>query len=168
MARQEPNNQERDFEVKRTFGRYVVCLVAVSALALVVSGCNRGHDYGPTGTVSGTLSYKGQPVAAGTAVVFMNMTAGHTCMGATDAQGNYTLDSWNDGDMPVGTYDVMIRPSGPEMDANPAASDIDNPDAGPAEEIVFDFPKKYGALATSGLKFEVKEGANDIAIDLVD
>jgi hypothetical protein len=140
----------------------------IGAVALACSGCGRSVDLGPTGTVSGTLSYKGQPVAPGTAVVFMNMTAGHTCMGATDAQGKYTLDSWNDGDLPIGTYDVMIRPPGPEMDSDLAGSDVDNPEAGATAPVVFDFPEKYGALATSGLKFEVKEGTNDIPIELVD
>lgn len=148
--------------------RQACCLLLIGALALACSGCTRTADLGPTGTVSGTLSYKGQPLAPGTAVVFMNMTAGHTCMGATDAQGQYTLDSWNDGDLPIGTYDVMIRPPGPEMDSDLADSDVDVSEAATTEQVVFDFPKKYGAMATSGLQFEVKEGANDIPIELVD
>ena len=144
------------------------CLVIIGFIAMACAGCDSAHDYGPTGTVSGKLSYNGETVAPGTAVVFVDMAAGYTCMGATDAEGNYTLSSWNEGDLPVGSYDVMIRPVVPEMD-----SDLDDPEAAmdnpePVAPMEYDFPEKYGALATSGLKFEVKEGANDIPIDLVD
>jgi len=142
---------------------------AVCAVALVVSGCSSGHDYGPTGTVSGRLLYKGQPLTPGTAVVFKNLTTGHACMGATGQAGDFRLDSWNNGNVPVGKYEVMIQPPAavdPET-IDPQAL-IDNPELMESTRVKFDFPQKYSHLASSGLNFEVKEGPNEYQIELVD
>jgi len=150
-------------------GRRIRLMQAVCVVALVVSGCSSGHDYGPTGTVSGRLLYKGQPLRPGTAVVFKNLTTGHACMGATNQAGDFTLDSWNNGNLPVGKYEVMIQPPAP---VDPETIDpqalIDNPGLMESTRLKFDFPQKYSQLATSGLSSEVKEGPNEYQIDLVD
>jgi len=142
---------------------------ALCVVTLVVSGCSGSHDYGPTGTVSGKLLYKGQPLALGTAVVFKNLTTGYSCMGQTGPGGEYTLDSWNNGNLPVGSYEVMIQPPAP---IDPETIDpqtlIDNPKLMEQTKVQYDFPRKYSQLSSSGLKFEVKEGKNEYQIELVD
>jgi len=142
---------------------------AVCVVALVISGCSGGPDYGPTGTVSGTLLYKGQPLTPGTAVVFKNLTIGHACMGVTSAEGAYTLDSWNNGNLPVGRYEVMIQPPVP---VDPETLDpealLNNPKLMESTRVKYDFPQKYSQLSSSGLSFEVKEGKNEYPIELVD
>lgn len=150
-------------------GRRILLMQAACAVALVVSGCSGGYDYGPTGTVSGKLLYKGQPLRPGTAVVLKNLTTGYACMGQTGPAGEYTLDSWNDGNLPVGKYEVMIQPPAP---IDPETIDpqalIDNPKLMEQTKVTYDFPQKYSQLSSSGLSFEVKEGKNEYNVELVD
>ena len=148
--------------------RQYVAYLLLLCPALLFPACSQ-TDYGPTGTVCGTLLYDGKTVAPGTMVVFKNLTTGHACTGETDAQGHYRLDSWNRGELPVGTYSVMIQPPQP---VDPETIDpevlIDNPQLMESVELKFDFPEKYGQIATSGLSFEVKAGTNEFPIELVD
>lgn len=150
-------------------GQRIHLLLAVCAVGLVVFGCSGGNDYGPTGTVSGRLLYKGQPLTPGTAVVFKNLTTGRACMGTTGKEGDFTLNSWNKGNLPIGRYEVMIQPPAP---VDPETIDpqalIDNPKLMESTKVKFDFPKKYSQVATSGLSFEVKDGKNEYPIELVD
>ena len=150
-------------------GKRIHLIQAACVVALVVSGCSGGYDYGPTGTVSGKLLYKGQPLTPGTAVVLKNLTTGHACMGQTGPAGDFTLNSWNDGNLPVGKYEVMIQPPAP---VDPETIDpqalIDNPKLMEQTKVKYDFPQKYSQLSSSGLSFEVKEGKNEYQIDLVD
>lgn len=150
-------------------GKRINLIRAVSAVLLLVSGCSGGYDYGPTGTVSGKLLYKGQPLTPGTAVVLKNLTTGYACMGQTGPGGEFTLDSWNQGNLPVGKYEVMIQPPAP---LDPETIDpqalIDNPKLMEQTRVKYDFPKKYSQLSSSGLSFDVKEGKNDYPIELTD
>jgi hypothetical protein len=143
--------------------------LAAAVLLVSAGSCSRGPDYGPTGTVRGSLQYKGQSLAAGTAVVFRDLTAGYTCMGLTNPDGTFRLDSWNQGNLPIGRYDAMIRPPEP-VDPDTLDPDdlINNPGLMESTRLKYDFPQKYSQLATSGLSFEVKEGENEYPIELVD
>jgi hypothetical protein len=102
-------------------------------------------------------------------VIFKNLTTGHSCVGEVDAAGNYTLDSWNDGRLPVGTYSVMIHPP-PAIDPETIDPEvlIENPEMMENMEPEFDFPKRYSRIATSGLSFEIEQGKNEYSIELVD
>jgi hypothetical protein len=149
--------------------RQRVGLLVAAVLLGAAGGCARGPDYGPTGTVRGTLRYQGQPLAAGTAVVFKELTAGYACMGLTTPDGAYRLDSWNQGNLPIGRYEVMIQPPAP-LDPDSLDPDelINNPELMERTQVKYDFPRKYSQLATSGLSCDVKEGENEFPIELVD
>lgn len=150
-----------------SFHRMILVLV-LAASPVVLVGC--GDDLGPTGTVSGKLTYKGQPLPPMHAVVFRDMTRGYTCKGDTDAEGNFTLDSWNNGKLPVGEYAVMVRPPMGEVDVEEIDPDVlmDNPELADGQMQPITYPNKYAAIGSSGLTFEVKEGENDYPLDLED
>lgn len=142
-------------------------LAPLLALCLL-SGC--GKDAGPTGKASGTLQYKGQPLPAGHVVVFMEPKSGRVAFGKTDVAGKFRIDSWNKGNLPVGSYEVTIRPPqevGAEAGDSPAPP---KESAGPPKQarLGFAFPAKYAETASSGLKREVKAGDNDFPIELTD
>jgi hypothetical protein len=156
-------------ESGRFNGQQRVLILAVCVVLVAIGGCARGPDYGPTGTVRGSLLYKGQPLAPGTAVVFKELTVGYACMGQTSPDGTYQLDSWNQGNLPIGRYEVMIQPPEPvDPDSIDPDELINNPGLMESTKVKYDFPRKYSQLATSGLSFEVKEGENEYQIELVD
>lgn len=140
----------------------------VGLLAISIVGCG-GYNYGPTGKITGKLTFQGKPLAAGTAVSFMQMEKGFLAFGLTDPEGKFSVKSWNNGDMPVGKYKVMLAPSttANATAANSASAEeaFDKPEI-VAPPVSVDFPKKYRDTATSGLEFEVKAGNNDFEIDL--
>ncbi|MDZ4686120.1 MAG: hypothetical protein SH850_13715 [Planctomycetaceae bacterium] len=145
--------------------RHAVRHLAVAVLNLCTIGCG-GVDYGPTGKITGRLTMDGKPLAAGTAVSFMQMEKGFLAFGMTDADGKFEVDSFNSGDMPAGVYKVMIAPP-----AAPAPKDVSAEEAFENPElrdptVKVEFPKKYRDTNTSGLEYEVKAGANDFPIDL--
>lgn len=142
-------------------------LILAGLLLSTVAACGGGVDYGPTGTIQGTLTMDGQPLPAGTQVVFMHPEKGYAAFGGTDAQGHYEITSWNDGQMPVGTYHVMIQPAaGANSDEEPSPEDLlDNPEKF-EQAAQANFPFKYRQTNSSGLEFPVTEGANTIDIEI--
>lgn len=141
-------------------------LIPVTLMAFSLLGCG-GPSYGPTGKVTGKLTLDGKPLAVGTAVSFMQMEKGFLAFGLTDAEGKFEVKSWNNGDMPVGKYKVMLAPSTTAAPAKPLSAEeaFDHPElVEPVAKI--DFPKKYRDTATSGLEVEVKAGKNDFPLDL--
>lgn len=88
---------------------------ALTAALLLALGCSKGPKI-PTVPVSGTIKYKGTPVAQAT-VGFVSKTATegktqHPARGVTDDQGRYTLSTYiNPNDYPgapPGDYTVTV------------------------------------------------------------
>lgn len=143
-------------------------LFAVACL-LVAQGCSRAPDYGPTGTIDGLLTLEGKPLQPGTAVMFMHPERGFLAFGTTDAAGNYQVDSWNNGQIPVGRYRVMIQPpSVPNETADSGDLDALMNQIQQSKPLVAkaDFPARYRTVAKSGLDFEVVPGVNSFQINL--
>jgi len=150
-------------------------LLALGLLLLPLTGCQGESSSfkGPKGTVTGKVTYNGNPVPMGCTVVFMHQEKAVPATGSISADGGYTLQMAGRQEVLAGTYKVSVSP--PAKDA--VAADPSNPDAykafmtgktvKPAEEKP-PFPKKYQTAETSGLTFTVKEGANTIDIDLKD
>lgn len=149
-------------------GRSYTYLAAslVLASALSAPGCSGEYDHGPTGTISGTLTYKGKPLREGTQVAFMQPEKGFIAFGPTDAQGNFKISSWREGNMPIGTYKVMVQPPGGVTEgAEPTAEELL---AGGGKVQKAEFPAKYRQISTSDLSFDVKEGENSFQVELKD
>ena len=137
-------------------------LVAVS-----LAGCGRAAP--ATGTVSGVITYQGQPLAAGT-VTFRNdkkgLVAGGLLLGS---DGRYELLTGGKKQIPVGDYAVVISPPEPyQLDAADRAAGKAPPPAPAPADVLRQIPKKYRSPSTSGLQFTVKPGANTFDLDMND
>lgn len=142
-------------------------LVALGLLA----GCGGPDDEikGPKGSVSGKVT--GASVGEGISVVFTEAgERGFLAQGTTDADGNYKLTSKLDGQLPVGKYKITVLPKSTD-DISTESTDYEKMMSGggkttastPASSSV---PERFQDASTSGLEFEVKEGANTYNIDL--
>lgn len=139
-------------------------LIVLGALA----GCSGGTDFGEMGSISGKLTMDGQPLEAGTQLLFMKIDAGYAAFGDTDEAGNYTITWIREGErrseVPVGDYQVLIQPPAGQdtesMSADQMLSGEDVPIAEPK------FPRKYQQHATSGLEYTIEPGENRVDIDL--
>ncbi len=124
--------------------RSIVFLVC----AVVLSGCGSSDSYPPSAKVSGQVTFQGQPVAEGV-VNFVSPKTGNASSGVLDAEGKYVIAEG----IPPGDYHVSVTPprvTRPPMPGEPA------PEAKPYTNI----PEKVRTETTSGLRTEVKPGAN--------
>ncbi len=128
--------------------RWIFALSTVVG-AFVLVGCSSSQ--GPTGTVSGTVSLEGAPVAAGE-ISFVS-SDGFSASGPISA-GNFTLED----PLPVGKYSVGIMP--PELTEAPGegGDEIEAPTSS--------VPAGYDMPGTSGISHDVQEGANTVTIEL--
>lgn len=145
------------------------CLL-MAALALTI-GCGKSGPPRPkTYPVSGTVTYKGEPV--GDANLNFQLADGSAfSMAKTDAAGKYALMTYEPGDGALpGEYKVGITKyemstvtgSGPEApDYEPPEGDV----AAPAKNLL---PTKYSNPQTSGLTATITEGTNTFHFDLID
>jgi hypothetical protein len=137
-------------------------LVWLSALLLVL-GCGKPAPKGPQGTVHGKVTVKGSPVPEGTVVSFMGQTSsgGSARIGA---DGAYRLVGPTGGEtIPADTYKVVLMPvAGTSMTSDEAMKL--KPEELPKPDSVI--PDKYQNANTTPETREVKEGDNEINIDL--
>jgi len=127
------------------------------ALTVAIAGC--GDPRGPTGTVSGQVTFEGQPVTEG--MVSYVSDEGHGASGQLDSAGNYTLVTVDGPGVPVGNYKVAIRPP---LAEEPDELPIDY--VPPDEEEYPNIPSKYRSPSTSGFTAAVKEGDNSFDFDM--
>lgn len=158
-----------------SFATRFLTFATILTLAASLSGCGGGVDdayTGPTGTVTGTVKIDDQPVSSTCAISFVNLEKGFTASARTDSSGNYTLKSKDSENIPVGKYSVTVsladsgaaEPSPEEaMEQAMAQQESGGEVAPPASGVI---PAKYASPGSSGLSFEVKEGANTIDIPL--
>lgn len=143
-------------------GKHASFLFAIACLGLV-PGCGGS---GPAGTVSGTVTLNGSPVAA--QVTFMNNEA--TASAVSDSStGEYSLTYGESNRIPVGTYNIAIT-------AAPGSDEVSDQDyeammegggaSGTDTAAQSGIPTKYQRSSTSGLEFTVSEGANSFDIKL--
>ena len=145
-------------------------LTTLSTLSCL-SGCGGSASAAPKlerTAVYGLVTFDGKPLLAGHGVIFMEPVKGFLAYGETDSEGRYEVNSWNNGDMPVGTYKVRVGgpPAPPPATGLTAEEAFDHPELvdPPAPPIIF--PRKYLDENTSDLTFEVKAGPNTCDIDL--
>lgn len=138
-------------------------MIGALGLTLLVSafagGCGSG---GPSmGRVSGTVSYKGQPLPKGT-ISFIATDAVRPNATGDIQNGAYTLQTAEPGDgAVVGEYKVAI------IDVDPEAANEEMPGM-PIEAPKSAIPAKYQNADRSGLTAKVESGGNTINFDLVD
>ncbi len=140
---------------------------------VVAAGCTGpATDRPPTEKVGGTVTLGGNPVE-GAIVTFVFATAdGASAVGTTDANGKYTLTTWEAGDGALaGDYTVKIvkfesaaaDESGVVGDEEPPDLPTNPYDTGEQTNLL---PQKYSNPGTSGLTAKVVAGSNTIDFHL--
>jgi hypothetical protein len=132
-------------------------------LLLAISGCGRSRP--PGGTVTGTVTYKGEPVPAGQ-VSFIAVD-GKSAMAHLDEEGNYEAT-----DVPLGKVSVTVTTPPPAAGIENAAKNapkgkrfgVGNPIVAPGK--IVSVPGKYSDPAKSGYSTTVTEGTQTFNIDL--
>jgi hypothetical protein len=125
-------------------------------------GKNAPLEKKKTAAVRGIVKYKGNPVKDAT-VIFMPREDGKgvPARGTTDGVGSFTLSSYDKDDgAPPGQYKVLVTAIlSKEVEPGVLAPE---PEGGFKSPI----PTKYASAATTDILVTVKEGDNDIPIDL--
>lgn len=151
-----------------------VFLPAAMVLIVSLAGCSgdpKDPLRKPTVPVKGVVNYKGKPLEGATITFVMEGDA-IPAYGKTDAEGKFTLKTYDEGDGAViGLHTVAISKI-----ENPPATGIDQeggkyvpPEGGAPPKTVYLIPQKYSLPGLSGLKAEVKaEGPNEFTFDLTE
>jgi hypothetical protein len=160
---QEPNSRSIASRLN-ALAMVVVCIL------ITFPGCNGSRSKGPQGTVYGKVTGDTGPIPPGTIVTYIS-DAGGTASGVVDAGGNYRLMSMYGDGVPVGKYKVVVMAASVESSATPEQQMEESMLAmqsgkvyAPAENSLI--PTKYGNFATTPESREVKEGENEIDINL--
>lgn len=137
----------------------VICPFLLSSLLCLLPGCQDSTtDFGPTGALSGKVTYKGEPVKEGL-VQFNNPDKGFGGQAVIIEDGTYTVTN-SSGGLVTGTYQVSVVPPMIEKSFGPNT---------PSSEVLKEMsniPKKYHYPNTSGLSVQIKEGNNTFDIDM--
>jgi hypothetical protein len=126
--------------------RSLVCFAILTTLLLLI-GCGNTN----VGTVSGTVTYKGQPVRSGD--VNLISARGDAARVSIREDGSYNVPD----PLPIGEYQVAITAPVSEPPA---------PGTKPKPVPPFDVPAKYRDTSTSKLTLQVKPGKNTYPIAL--
>jgi hypothetical protein len=151
-------------EVQMNRSQMSLLLIGLCVVGFVV-GCKKSGLDLPTGTVSGTVTSKGKPLADAT-ITFFGENHGDTATGVLQSDGTYTLKYGTGFGIPVGDYRVAIVTGAGAGGPPPNPADLmKTVDPGVAKKNAV--PDKYRDPKTSGLIAVVKEGANtDLNFDL--
>jgi hypothetical protein len=100
--------------------------------------------------------------------MFMHEATSQPAIGTIGADGSYSLKMQGSADVLAGAYKISVAPP---TEASPDETDLDAYAAmmeGGGDAPSVTIPDKYFSPDTSGLTFDVKEGANTHNIELVD
>jgi len=127
------------------------------ASSIFFVGCGAKQE--PSGTVTGTVTLKGEPITEGE-VNFAMPSKGTAFRAKLDGQGNFAFE----GKMPLGKYIVCVTPP---VDETPPGLGTDPANMPPPAKVPeTDIPAKYHNEAVSKLRETVIEGANKFTIKL--
>jgi len=128
----------------------VICLLASLFIA---SGCGKAKAPPvPTGTLNGSVTFQGQPVEGSISIYSRDI--GHGGRADFASNGSYRLEN-----LPLGTYEISIRPPAPPT---PAEISVDaQPELDPA-----DIPRRYRSPQASKLIVEIQKGENEFSLDM--
>lgn len=155
--------------LKRTIG------AGAFLLACLALGCGGSNPHAP-GNISGSVSYKGKPVPAGTVQYVTSDGVAYSSPIAKD--GTYSIT-----DLPIGELVVVVETDSAKEHAAPKGKDVDRrmshqqqrpgSDGGgaapePEAPVYVKIPEKYGKAKTSPLTYTVKVGRNTNSIELTD
>ncbi len=122
--------------------------IVLGCVLLAWSGCAKPN---PTGTVEGNVTLNGQPFS-NARLNFLSKGTGAASAAEIAGDGSFKVET----PMKVGTYVVFLAPK--------TVADPDHPSPSPG--IDPKVPQACWNEATSPLKIEVKEGKNNVPIEL--
>jgi hypothetical protein len=148
-------------------------LFALLLIPCVAIGCGSGNSQVP-GSLSGKITYKGQPLKGGMLKFFASAdSTGYD--GIISPSGNY-----NATDIPIGDLIVTVDTEHLKAAGKPKGKDADKytkmggqappPGITPvkSEDLYTEIPKKYNSTKTSPLKVTVSKGKSTKDIELTD
>jgi len=121
---------------------------------IAVSGCSKGIK---KVTVSGTVSYKGQPLQSGI-LKFIGPEGAYSAA-AIQPDGTFIITDVVPGEVKVG---IMEAPGGTGSSSSP-----DDKKAAPRPKPA-SLPEKYREPETSGLKYTITPETKELTIDIKD
>lgn len=128
-----------------------ILLLALSAFALVTTGCGNG-----LASVSGAVTLDGKAITGadkyGTVTFYRDSGGGAPAVGIMDETGHYTLKTGSQDGIEPGKYRVAVA----VKKVTPAAQR----DSLPTAKLIT--PEKYSSTQQSGFLHEVKPGRNTI------
>jgi hypothetical protein len=134
-----------------------------------MAGCGGGGDKWkearpPVFAAVGVVMFEGTPLE-GASVTFSPVTGTHGASGRTDAEGRFSLTTFDQDDgAPAGQYRVSVTKSESKVTLDPR--DPENLPPLKAEQIHL-IPQKYSAPETSGLEAEVRDAdTNEFRFEL--
>jgi len=141
----------------------------ILAISIALStGCGGQNKRPPLAKVSGTVVYKGNPVA-GASVSFMMDGAPRPAIGTTDDNGNFQLTTYDTDDGAViGTHKVTVNLSNFDPDAPRVTPEDLAKNGPPPKPKGGTIPAKYADIKTTPLKNTVEPGPNNFPIELKD
>ncbi|MCA9090662.1 MAG: carboxypeptidase regulatory-like domain-containing protein [Planctomycetaceae bacterium] len=156
------------------FKTFISPFVAMGLLlAATLSGCGGGDDHPERpdrAEVSGTVTYKGEPIDKATVSFHPEAADGKAAFAITDAEGKFVMGTFETRDGVVaGTYHVTVT----KMESTSAAQvsqDDPNYNPNPPPSVSKSLlPKKYSDPSKSGLQVTIDaEPIKDLKFELVD
>lgn len=137
---------------------YLSALCLAAFIQITLSGCAEQAETKPTAPVKGTVTYQGKPLETGE-VVFFPDSGERIASGKIQPDGTFQLTTYEEGDGAIpGNHKVTIVA---ERDMEGISAE--DPEASMEPSLI---PTKYNLQKTSGLTAVVKEGENEIQLDL--
>lgn len=128
--------------------------VAVALACLVLAGCGGVYD----ASVHGVVMLDGNPIHRGT-VSYSPTNGGPPAYGRIDGDGSYYLRTGREEGIPSGQYSVTVVANEPPKEKRTRSG-------GPPPAGKPITPPWYRSKKTSGLKFAVDSGSNEINLEL--
>ncbi|MFO0953131.1 MAG: hypothetical protein U0835_18650 [Isosphaeraceae bacterium] len=155
--------------------RRALAPLATAALILSVVGCGDSSGLGKRYPVSGSVTYKGQPVAKGN-ISFYSTGAGAESRSAFGEikDGKYSISTQDEGD---GAFpgDYLVSITSREVDSSTTDANAKQSGSGRQDDVAKAYasaksliPKKYEVPEQSGLKAKVEAKSNTIDFPLAD
>lgn len=129
-------------------------LTTALALLLAVSGCGGPYD----AAVSGLVTLDGKPVPRGT-VAYQPVAGGPAAYSLIHDNGTYALRTGREEGLPSGEYDVTVA-----ANESPAVQQTASGGPPPVGKPIT--PLWYRAKSTSGLRYTIESGDNEINLEL--
>jgi hypothetical protein len=154
-----------------------VRLIALLSVVLAgFTGCSGSSEHPPTYPVSGTVTWKGQPLEGATLVFIPSDEKGESAAAKSDAQGKFEVTTFKQGDgarpgeyrVRVSKYEEVKRdPKAKNLtyEEEQAAPDFD-PTARPTPPPKNLLPKKYESESSSGITHTVTESPTTLNITI--